>query len=266
MTDATQATSSRRVPADSMRKTALAGGVLYLMTFLSIPRLALFGPVLDNPDYILGSGSVTGVIVGIVLELIVALAIVGTGVALYPILKRQNEGVALGFVSARVIETGIIVVGIISLLGVVTLRQDVAAGADAASLVTTGQALVAVQNLTFLIGQGLLPGINGILLGYLFYRSGLVPRIMPALGLIGGPLMISSVVGQLFGINEQVSTWSLIALVPIFLWEFSLGIWLVFKGFRPSAVAALVANERGTDESPASAQPGTMAATKAGAA
>ena len=265
MTGYSQATA-RPLSPDAMRKTALAGGVLYLMTFLSIPRLALFGPVLDNPDYILGSGSTTGVIVGIVLELIVAFAIVGTGVALYPILKRQNEGVALGFVAARVVETGIIVVGIVSLLGVVALRQNPMAGADAASLVTTGQALVAVQNLTFLIGQGLMPGINGILLGYLFYRSGLVPRLMPALGLIGGPLMISSIVGQLFGINDQYSTWSLVALVPIFLWEFSLGVWLVVKGFRPSAVAALLGNERVADDSAGAAPTAAMAATKAGAA
>ncbi len=255
----------RALSPDAMRKTALAGGVLYLMTFLSIPRLALFGPVLDNPNYILGSDSTTGVIVGIVLELIVALAIVGTGVALYPILKRQNEGVALGFVSARVIETGIIVVGIVSLLGVVALRQNPVAGADAASLVTTGQALIEIQKLTFTIVKCLLPGINGILLGYLFYRSGLVPRIMPALGLIGGPLMISSIIGQLFGINEQVSTWSLIALVPIFLWEFSLGVWLVVKGFRPAAVAALLANERAADES-AGTTPAAAVAAKAGAA
>lgn len=260
------ALSRRDAPVDSMRMTALAGGVLYLMTFLSIPRLALFGPVLDNPDYILGSGSTTGVIIGIVLELIVAFAIVGTGVALYPILKRQNEGVALGFVTARVIETGIIVVGIVSLLGVVALRQNPTVGADAGSLVTTGQALVEIQKLTFTIGQGLMPGINGIVLGYLFYRSGLVPRIMPALGLIGGPLMISSIIGQLFGINEQVSTWSLIALVPIFLWEFSLGVWLVVKGFRPAAVAALLANERVADESAGAAPTAAVAATKAGAA
>ncbi len=175
----------------------------------------------------------------------------------------QNEGVALGFVSARVIETGIIAVGIISLLAVVALRQDAAPGADAASLVTTGQALVAIQNLTFLIGQGLLPAINGILLGYLFYRSGLVPRVMPAMGLIGGPLMISSIVGQLFGINEQVSVWSGIALVPIFLWELSLGLWLVFKGFRPAAVAILIADGRENDS--AGAQPQGVVA-KAGAA
>lgn len=266
MAPAVRATASETTPTDSMRTSAFAGGLLYLMTFLSIPRLALFGHVLEDPNYILGSGSATGVIVGIVLELVVALAIVGTGVALYPILKRQNEGVALAFVSARVVETGIIVVGIVSLLAVVGLRENAAAGADAASLVTTGQALVEIQKTTFLIGQGLLPGINGILLGYLFYRSGLVPRIMPALGLIGGPLMISSIVGQLFGINEQVSTWSLIALAPIFLWEFSLGVWLVVKGFRPAAVATLLANQRGTDASAGTAPTGVVAATKAGAA
>jgi hypothetical protein len=217
------------------------------MTFLSIPRLALFGPLLDNPDYIVGSGDVTGVIVGVMLELVVAFAIVGTGVALYPILKRQNEGVALGFLSARIIETAIIVVGIIGLLAVVSLRQDAAAGIETASLVATGQGLVAIQKLTFLIGQGLLPGINGILLGYLFYRSGLVPRVLPALGLIGGPLMISSIVGQLFGVNEQLSTWSLVALVPIFVWELSLGLYLTFRGFRRPAVEALLSRERAVD-------------------
>jgi hypothetical protein len=258
--------STNRVRTDSMRTTALAAGVLYLMTFLSIPRLSLFGPVLDNPNYILGSGPVTGVLVGIVLELIVAFAIVGTGVALYPVLKRQSEGVALGFVSARVIETGIIAVGIISLLAVVTLRQNAAAGTDAASLITTGQALVSVQNLTFLIGQGLLPGLNGILLGYLFNRSRLFPRVLPALGLIGGPLMISSVIGQMFGVNEQVSVWSAIALVPIFLWELGLGLWLVFKGFRPAAMAALLSDGRGIDDSGAPTQPRAIAAPKAGAA
>lgn len=265
-TNAVRATATGPVRPDTMRKTALAAGLLYLLTFFSIPRLALFGPLLDNPNYILGSGDATGVFVGVVLELIVAFAIVGTGVALYPVLKRQNEGVALGFVSARVIETGIIAIGIISLLAVVTLRQDAAAGTDPASLVTAGQALVSIQNLTFLIGQGLLPGLNGILLGFLFYRSGLVPRILPAMGLIGGPLMISSVIGQIFGVNEQVSVWSGIALVPIFLWEFSLGLWLVFKGFRPSAIAALTSTPREAEVSAPPVPSGAVVATKGSAA
>jgi hypothetical protein len=248
-----------------MRRTALVAGLLYLLTFISIPRLALFGPILNNQSYILGSGSDAGVLFGVVLEMIVALAIVGTGVALYPVLKRQNEGVALGFVSARLFETGLIAVGFISLLSVVTLRQDFGAtgAADPAALVASGQVLVAIQNWTFLIGQGLLPGLNALLLGYLLYRSGLVPRAIPLLGLIGAPLIISSVIGQLFGVNEKVSLWSGIGTLPIFVWELTLGLWLVFKGFKPSAVAALASGSTGGeagDSAPFRAVPATKPA------
>ncbi len=249
------------------RGTALAAGLLYLLTFISIPRLVLYGPALTDPSFVLGSGTDTGILWGAVLELIVSIAIVGTGVVLFPIVKRQNEGVALGFVTARVFEAGVIVVGIISLLTVVTLRKVAgdATGAEAASLVTTQSALVAIQNWTFLIGQGLMPGINALLLGSLIYRSGLVPRLIPALGLIGGPLMISSVIGQVLGINGQYSAWSVIALLPIFAWEFSLGLWLVFKGFRRSA--PLFAAETTADRQPrAIAGTSVEAATEAGAA
>jgi hypothetical protein len=249
------------------RGTALAAGLLYLLTFISIPRLVLYGPALTDPSFVLGSGTDTGILWGAVLELIVSIAIVGTGVVLFPIVKRQNEGVALGFVTARVFEAGVIVVGIISLLTVVTLRKVAgdATGAEAASLVTTQGALVGIQNWTFLIGQGLMPGINALLLGSLIYRSGLVPRLIPALGLIGGPLMISSVIGQVLGINGQYSAWSVIALLPIFAWEFSLGLWLVFKGFRRSA--PLFAAETTADRQPrAIAGTSVEAATEAGAA
>jgi hypothetical protein len=250
------------------RRTALAAGLLYLLTFISIPRLVLYGPLLTDPNYVVSAASDTGILWAAVLELIVSFAIVGTGVALFPIVKRQNEGVALGFVSARVFEAGLIAVGIISLLTVVTLRQTVgtAAGADAASLVTTGRALVAIQNWTFLIGQGLLPGINALLLGSLMYRSGLVPRIIPALGLIGGPLMISSVLGQVLGVNGQYSAWSVIALLPIFTWELSLGLWLVFKGFRRSAPMLAAATTGAPRSGDALGGSPAEAAARAGAA
>jgi hypothetical protein len=222
----------------SLRKTALAAGLLYLISFIAIVRLVLYGPVLTDPNYIVSAGSDTGVLWAAVVEIIVAVVIVGTGIALFPVVKRQNEGVALGFVAARVFEAAIIVVGVISLLTVVTLRQEAgaAAGAEATSFVTTGRSLVAIQNWTFLIGQTLLPGINALLLGSLMYRSGLVPRIIPLLGLIGGPLIISSAIGQVLGINEQYSAWSAISLLPIFVWELTLGLWLVFKGFKTSPV------------------------------
>jgi Domain of unknown function (DUF4386) len=240
MTNAVRTTATTRVPMDSMRKTALVAGVLYLLTFISIPTLALYSHVLSNPDYIVSAGSDTGVIWGGVLELIVAFACIGTAVALFPVVRRYNEGVALGFVATRVFEAGMIVVGIISLFSVVTLRQGpgAAAGADAAALVTTGQALVAIHNWTFLLGQTLMPALNALLLGSLLYRSRLVPRVIPVLGLIGAPLLISSVIGTMFGINETVSVWSGIATLPIAVWEFSLGLWLVAKGFNMVASAA----------------------------
>jgi len=225
---------------DSMRKTALVAGVFYLITFISIPTLTLYDPVKSDPDYIVSSGTDTGVLWGGFLEVIVALACIGTAVTLFPVVKRQNEGMALGFVAARVLEAAMIFTGVVSLLSVVTLRQDMgtAAGTDAASLVTTGASLVAIHNWTFLLGQTLMPGVNALLLGYLMYRSRLVPRVIPVLGLIGAPLLITATIATLFGLNEQVSVWSAIATLPVAVWELSLGVWLVVKGFKPSPITA----------------------------
>jgi hypothetical protein len=222
------------------RKLAFVAGLLYLITYLAIPTLALYGPALSEPTFILGASGDTAVLWGAVLELIVAFAIVGTGVALFPVLRRQNEALALGFVTARLFEAGVITVGIFSLLSIVTLQQEVGptAGAAADSLVITGRSLVATHDWSFLIGQTLLPGINALLLGTLFYRSRLVPRVIPLLGLIGGPLLIASALGQVIGINEQYSAWSAIAVLPIFLWELLLGLWLVSKGFRSTPITA----------------------------
>ena len=227
----------------STRKTALVAGVFYLITFISIPTLALYGPVKDNRDWILSSGGHTAVLVGGFLEVIVALAGIGTAVTLYPVVKRQNEGTALGFVAARVVEAGMIFTGVVSLLSLVTLRQHLgaAAGADAASLVTTGASHVAVYNWAFLLGQSLMPGINALLLGSLMYRSRLVPRVIPMIGLIGAPLLIASVFATLFGGIAQYSSLAALAALPVAAWEFSLGVWLVMKGFKPSPITTGIA-------------------------
>ena len=234
MTVIDRPTATRRAPMDSLRKTALIAGVIYLITFISIPTLALYGPVRSDPTYLVGPGPDTPVIFGGVLEIIVALACIGTAVVLYPVVKRQNEGVALGFVGARVLEAAAIFAGVVSLLSVVTLRQ---AGAGAEALVT-GQALVALHTWTTLLGQGLMPAVNALLLGSLLYRSRLVPRIIPLVGLIAAPLLVASGIATLFGLNEPVSALSALAALPIALWEFSLGVWLIVKGFRPSPITA----------------------------
>jgi hypothetical protein len=240
MTTAMRITATKRVPMDSMRKTALVAGVFYLITFISIPTLALYGPVKNHRDWILGSGSHTGVLVGGFLEVIVALAGIGTAVTLYPVVKRQNEGVALGFVGARVLEAVMIFTGVVSLLSLLTLRQAGAAGTNAASLVAVGASHVAVYNWTFLLSQSLMPGINALLLGSLMYRSRLVPRVIPVMGLIGGPLLIIAVFATLLGQHSSLSGLAGLPVIPVAAWEFSLGVWLAFKGFRPSPITAEV--------------------------
>ncbi len=232
------------------RTMATVTGVLFLLTFItSIPaQLVLYAPLLKDPTYILGAGADMGVSLGVLLEVILVVANIGTAVVLYPLVKRQNEAVALGYVTARVLESAVIMVGIFSVLSVLTLRQDAAgaAGADATALVTVGRALVAIHDATFLLGPGFLAGLgNGILLGYLMYRSGLVPRGMAILGLIGGPLLIAAMVAVLFGLFAAGSMWQAIATIPEFLWELSLGIYLVVKGFKPSPITAAYARDVG---------------------
>jgi hypothetical protein len=219
---------------DSLRKTALVAGLLYVITFVSIPTLVLYGPVLSDPNYIVGPGPDTPVIIGGILEVIVALAGVGTAVVLYPVVKRQNEAAALGLVGSRTLEGAAIVAGVVSLLSLVTLRQ---AGAGAGAL-ATGQALAASYNWFFLLGQSLMPVVNALLLGSLLYRSRLVPRILPLVGLIGAPILLASDIAVLFGLWDRISAPSGLLALPIALWEFSLGVYLIVKCFKPSPITA----------------------------
>jgi hypothetical protein len=233
------------VSSDPTRRTALVTGVLFVITFVtSIPTaFFLYTPVLKHSDYIVGAGADTRVTLGALLEIILVIANIGTAIALFPLLTLQHEGIALGFVAARIVESVLIFVGVLSVLTIVTLRQDLggATGADATSLITAGKSLVALHDWTFLLGPGLTVGLgNGLMLGYLMYRSHLVPRRMAMLGLIGGPLILASGISVLFGLYDQVSPWSALATVPEFFWEAGLGIYLIVKGFRPSAAARLM--------------------------
>lgn len=239
MTTTTRTTTPTRPAMTPMRKTALAAGVLYLLTFVtSIPALGLYDDVLNNPDFVLGAGSDSGVLWGAFLELFAGLTCIGTAVVLYRVIRRDRESAAIGFVAARTLEAGMIFVGALSLLSVVTLRQDVAGttGADPASLVTTARSLVAVHDWTFLFGPGFLPVVNALCLATVLYRTRLVPRIIPMIGLIAAPILFVSSTATLFGVHDQVSSTALLGALPIAAWEFSLGVWLTVKGFKFSAI------------------------------
>ncbi len=236
MTLTSSAPTRTGAPMSSLRMTALVGGALYLLTFAaSIPAVFLLRPVLNDPNYIVGAGAETQVVWGSVLDLVNALAAIGTAVALFPVIKRQSEALALGFVTTRMFEAAVIVIGVVSLLTVVSLRQPGATGAEADSLVVTGQALVAARDWTFLLGPNVMAALNALLLGTLMYKSGLVPRVIPTVGLVGAPLLLGVTVATIFGLTEHGSVWWVVA-APIFCWELSLGLYLVVKGFRRAAI------------------------------
>ena len=220
-----------------MRRISLAVGILYVLTFVSIPTLALYKAVKDDAGaFVLGAGSAAGVQWGALSEVIVGLAGISTAVVLYPVMKRVSQTAALGLVAARLLETCLIFVSVLSLLSILTLRNDVAvtAGTDAASLVTMSHSLIATYNWTFLLSQSLMPVACDLLLGYMLYRSALVPRTLPIIALIGAPLLLASDVAVYFGAYPQISPIAVLAALPVAVFELSLGIYLIVKGFKPT--------------------------------
>ena len=226
-------TSTRRVPMSPLRKTSLLAGILYLLTFVSIPTLALYRSIRE-PNFIMSSVSNNNAIFGGLLEIIVALAGIGTAVVLYPVLKKQNEATALGLVASRVLEAATIFTGVAFLLSVVTLHQQ-EAGAGA---LVSSHTLVALYNRIFLLGQSFIPAINDLLLGFLLYKSRLVPRGLALIGIVGAAPLIAGYLAIIFGFIGQQSPLAGLAALLVAVFEFSLGIYLVVKGFRPSAITS----------------------------
>jgi hypothetical protein len=218
---------------NALRKYSLAAGLCYLLTFVSIPTLALYRAV-RGPGFVVGPGPDAPVIVGALLEMIVALAGIGTAVALYPVVKRQGEARAVGFVASRGLEAATIYVGIVSLMSIVSLRR---AGAGAGALVAA-QGLAAQYQWTFFFAQSFIPAVNGVLLGSLLYQSRLVPRWLPVLGFVGAVLLVACWLAILTGIVGAVSSISAVAALPIAVWELSLGVYLTVWGFRASPIIA----------------------------
>lgn len=237
MTTSTPTSALPDTAPDPTRGIARGAGILYLLTFVSMPTLALYQHVRQQPDFVLSAGSDIGVLWGALSEVVVALACVGTAVVLFPVARRQSEIAALGFVASRIVEGTLIVIGVVSVLTMTTLRQH--AGADPGALLVMGHTLSTFYDWTFLLSQSLLPVVNALCLGTVLLRSGLVPRILPLIGLIGAPLLLLSDLAIFFGVVDRVSPVVLLGALPIAVWEFSLGVYLIARGFRPSAVAAL---------------------------
>lgn len=227
------------------RRIALIAGLFYLVTIVtSIPALALKAPVLKDPATLASPAARNALLSAALLEVILALSCIGTAVVLYPIARRQSATAALGFVMSRMAESGLVLLGVVAMASLTTVVPGtviVPGGATAAPATASSatSALVAIHDWAFLLGPGLVPAVNALLLGSVMYRSALVPRIIPAVGLIGAPLLMASAVGTVLGLVDQISAVAGLAALPVALWEISLGIWLTVKGFRPEAVARL---------------------------
>jgi hypothetical protein len=239
MTITQQTVARSRTAPDPTRRAATVVGWLFVLTYVtSIAAKIGFYPPLFDGNYVTSPGQDTRVLWGAFSELILIIANIGTATALYAVLKQRHPTLAISFVTARVMESVFIGVGILAVLTVVTLRQDYAAADEqsAAGLAAVGDGFLAMQEWTFNLGPAFVVGVgNGLILGYMMYRSGLVPRKLAMLGLVGGPLICLSGTAVIFGIIEAGSAWQLLATIPEFFWELGLGIYLIVKGFRAPA-------------------------------
>jgi hypothetical protein len=216
-------------------KNARITGIFYLITFASsIPAVFLLDSVLHGSNFVIGSGSANSVLWGCLLDVTNAIACVGSAVAIYPLVQQQNKSLALGFIASRLFEAAVIMIGVVSLLAIVSLRKSYLAdpSIDVASLQVMNTGFLELRNWTFLLGPGLIPAVNGLLLGTLLLKSKLIPRAIPIIGLIGAPMLLISALCTYFGIFGQMSSVAAVLGLPIAAWELSLGFYLTFRGVR----------------------------------
>ena len=222
----------------SFRKTALAGGLLYLLTFIgSIPAAILVAPA-TVAGYVTTPGADQQVALGAVLEMVNVISCFGCAIALFSVVRRVHEGLAVGYLATRLFEAATITIGVVSILTVVTLRQQGAAAGTTAELSPIGDALTAVRNWAMTIGPNM-AGFNALMLGTALYRGRLVPRALPALGIIGAPILIAYVIASILGAPVTGTIFQAIAVFPFFTWELVLGLWLTFKGFNADSPLAI---------------------------
>jgi hypothetical protein len=211
-------------------------GIMFLLTYAtSIPALVLFGPAVNDAQYVAGAGADGQILFAGLLEFILIFANIGSAVALYPLMRKRFPVGAIGFVAARITESVFIAIGLLSVLSVVSLRE---AGLDATAVPAVAASLVAVKQWSFLFGPGLVVPIgNGMLLSWMMLRTGMLPRRLAQLGLVAGPTLLAASLGILFGVLDHNDAAYVIAVVPEFFWELLLGIYLSITGGRVAGLA-----------------------------
>ena len=225
------------------RKSATIVGILFIIATVSPILTFFFLDSLESPDFLVTiAANETKVIQGLLIELVWALAVLSIPVMIFPVLKKHDEGLALGFVGFRFIEAVSVIVHSIILLGLLALSQEyVTAGAPAGSIyLTLGGLLLAARDGAFLIGSGIIWSLSALVLNYALLQSKLVPRWLSGWGLVGGTLSLTVYLSQLFGM--ALSDW---LFFPIASQEMIFAVWLIVKGFNPTAIASLSTKTEG---------------------
>jgi len=222
------------------RRNSKIIGVLFIIAAISsIVGLILYNPILREANYLItGQENATQIIIGAICELILVVSVIGTAIMLFPYLKKQNESLAIGYICFRFLEAVIILIGTISVLALLTLSQNFEKNdlVNVSTYHSSGILLKAIHNWTFILGPNFFLGINTLIYGFLFYKSGLIPKYISLLGITGATLIFLAAILEMFHIIDQISTWGLLLALPIFVYEMSLAFWLIFKGFNANVV------------------------------
>lgn len=236
--NATRPGPGLRLPTAAEQRTARVMGAWFLGTFVfSMPAFWFYDPLLGHAGYVLGGGQDTRVAFGALLEICLAVCGIATAVVIFPVVRRVNQSTALGYVAARSVESILILVGVLSLMSIVALRQEPPSGSTDGALMGDAGALLALHDQVSLLGPQFCAGLgNGILLGYLMWRSRLLPRPMVMLGVVGGPLALLAGIGVLLGVWDIHAGLPVLMTAPEAIWELSLSVWLLWRGFRPSPI------------------------------
>lgn len=229
----------------SNQKAAKIVGVLFILAAVTaVVGLNLYNPILKGPDYLLnGAKHANQAVLGAVMELVLVVSAIGTATTMFPILRKYNETIALWHVCFRFLEAIIITVGVISVLSLLTLSREFAAGGapDPVAFQASGIVLKAIHDWTFMLGPLFMLGINTMMYSYIFYKSKLVPRFIPILGMTGATCVFVCALLVMFGVIEQISVLGGILALPVAANEMILAVWLIVKGFNETALLSLSA-------------------------
>lgn len=211
----------------------LTGWFFIAAAVSSIIGLKLYDPILNESNFLLSaSNNYSQIVFGAVNELILCVTATGTGIMLFPLLKRYNERMALGYLSFRLLEVVFIMIGTISVLTALAVSENYANGVirdkdNAQNLMLT---FIYLHKWTFMLGPNFMLAINTFLYSYVFSKSNVVPKNLARLGISASLLIMLAAILEMFGVIQQISIWGILLALPVALYEMTLAIWLIVKG------------------------------------